>query len=452
MTGRAWGVILLLAFAIAAGAGVWLRCEGTQPRIAGPEAIVLGRAAQNVSIDASDADSGVRQLSVLLRHAGGEQTLFSEDYPGNLVAGGLLRPDLPTAQVTVDAKQLALKEGEGFLVVEATDWSWSGLFSGNQTTLEIPFSVDLTPPRVSVESGLTYLQRGGSSAVVYRSGKDAVRDGVEVGDTFFQGSPLPGDASGRRIAIFAIPRNAPKNPKILVVAEDAAGNRSSRSWATRPRDRVFKDETIRLGPGFLSGKIPELSEALSDRFDLPSDPVEAFQIINRDVRAKNEEEIRAIVGRSSPERLFEGRFLQMRNSKVTSEFAEARSYLVDGEKVSEAIHYGYDLASTSGAPIEAANHGRVLFADSLGIYGNTVILDHGLGVTSLYAHLSRIDVGPGDLVKKGQTLGTSGATGLAGGDHLHFAILVGDTYVDPTEWWDGKWVREHVEAKLGQAE
>ena len=90
----------------------------------------------------------------------------------------------------------------------------------------------------------------------------------------------------------------------------------------------------------------------------------------------------------------------------------------------------------------------MIFQDPLGIYGNCVIVDHGLGVTSLYAHLSRIDVREGDLLEKDQRLGLSGATGLAGGDHLHFAVMVGSTYVDPKEWWDPKWVREHIEARL----
>ena len=345
-----------------------------------------------------------------------------------------------------------MKQGEGFLIVEASDWAWTNLLTGNKATLEIPFSVDLKPPRLSVDTGLTYLNHGGSGAVVYRLGEEVERDGVEVGDAFFPGAPFPGATDDRRAAIFAIPRNAEKNPKILVIAEDAAGNRAVRSWATRPKARAFDDVPIRLGSSFLTGKIPELREVLSEKFDLDQDdPVAAFQVINRDVRAKNEEEIRAIVARAQPERLFEGRFLQMKNSAVTSRFAEHRSYFVEGEKVSEAIHYGYDLASTAGAAIEAANHGRVLYADALGIYGNCVILDHGLGVTSLYAHLSRIDVGVDDVVKKGQTVGTSGATGLAGGDHLHFAILVGDTYVDPKEWWDEKWVRDHIDSKLRPA-
>ena len=66
----------------------------------------------------------------------------------------------------------------------------------------------------------------------------------------------------------------------------------------------------------------------------------------------------------------------------------------------------------------------MLYADELGIYGNCVIVDHGMGVQSLYAHLSSIGVKPGDMVEKEQELGRSGMTGLAGGDHLHFTMLV----------------------------
>ena len=133
---------------------------------------------------------------------------------------------------------------------------------------------------------------------------------------------------------------------------------------------------------------------------------------------------------------------------MTSKFAERRSYFVAGKKVSRATHYGYDLASTRAAPIPAANAGRVVYAGDLGIYGGCVLIDHGLGVASLYGHLSQIDVSPGDRVERGQSLGRSGATGLAGGDHLHFGILVGGTYVDPLEWWDPKWVASNIEQRL----
>ena len=446
MTSRAWSVIALLALAIVAGTALWLRCEGTPPAVDAPAELALGREPRTVEIAVSDARSGIRRVTARLRHAGGEIALLDEALPGNLATGAEGAAPAPY-ELRLEAKALGLREGQAFLVVEATDWSWAHLLAGNRTTLEIPVEVDLTAPKVQVETGLAYLTRGGSGAVSYLLDAPAERDGVDVAGTFFPAHPFPGSAGERprRFALYAIPRDAPAEPAIRVVAEDAAGNRTARGWQTRLTERAFEDVRIELGERFMQEKIPELAEAVSVD---EGTPLTDFQKINRDVRAANEARIREIVVGSADEKLWDGAFLQMRNSAVTSRFAEHRSYFLGGEKVSEAIHYGYDLASLSGAPIEAGNAGRVIFADELGIYGNTVVLDHGLGLASLYAHLSRVDVAPGEDVVKGQTLGTSGQTGLAGGDHLHFAILVGGVYVDPVEWWDSKWVREKIESQL----
>ncbi len=112
------------------------------------------------------------------------------------------------------------------------------------------------------------------------------------------------------------------------------------------------------------------------------------------------------------------------------------------------MHYGYDLASTKQSPVTAANRGVVVFADPLTIYGNTVILDHGLGLQTLYAHLSSMEVKVGDEVAKGQELGRTGASGLAIGDHLHFEVLVHGVSVTPIEWWDARWIRDHITKPL----
>ena len=228
----------------------------------------------------------------------------------------------------------------------------------------------------------------------------------------------------------------------------AAQGPSCPRQSVRIFDRKFEKSDITLGRSFLEKKVRPLAEAagLAGR-----DLAESFSQVNETLRARNEERIRAVVEQATPKQHWQGGFEQMRNSKVTSRFAERRTYWWDKRPVSKAIHYGYDLASTSGAPVTASNAGVVVFADDLGIYGQCVIVDHGLGVHSLYAHLSRMEVGNGESVSKGQLLGRSGATGLAGGDHLHFAILVGGEYVDPMEWWDPKWVRSHIEWRIAEA-
>jgi murein DD-endopeptidase MepM/ murein hydrolase activator NlpD len=436
-------VVLLLAL-VAGGVFVFIRGEGVPPTLTAPAEIDLGRKVRALEIRAEDAGSGVRRVSARLRSAEGERELGALDVPGSLLRGGA-RPRGPASlALELDAKALGLKEGHAFLVVEAGDWSLRGMLKGNVATLEIPLNVDLHAPRVSVSNGITYLERAGAGAAYYSVGEDAVSDGVEVGDRVYRGFPRKGRPAGERMALFAIARDQAPTVPIRVFAEDRAGNRTEVGWATEVKDTVFPEEPIELDsiPKILNERVPDLASVFG--YDA-SDRVAAFQRINTEGRAQNEARIREIAQQSQGEPLYSGAFVQMRNSKVTSRFAEHRTYSLKGEKISEAIHYGYDLAVTANAPIEAGNRGRVIFADELGIYGNCVIIDHGLGLTSLYGHLSQIDVQPGQLVEKGARLGRSGHTGLAGGDHLHFAILVGGTYVDPVEWWDAKWVREKIE-------
>jgi murein DD-endopeptidase MepM/ murein hydrolase activator NlpD len=438
---------LLATLAGVLGAAGWLRCEGEQPVLLGPERMFVGRSPVPVTIEAQDEKSGIRHLELRVVQGATKVGIAELVRPGNLGVGGA-RGVAERIEAEIDAEALGLREGEAKLVARAVDWSWRRWLSGNPQWLEIPLTVDLTRPRINVETGQTYVRRGGAGAVVYGVREKTQRDGVQVGDAFFPGHPFPGDPK-RRIALFAIPRDVAANPRIAVVAVDLAGNEASASWPVALAERAFDDVRIELGNSFLEVKVRNLAEAVGVTED---DPLSAFRKINSEIRAQNEKKIRELVARSSDEALFEGEFRQMRNSAVTSGFAERRSYYVEGAKVSEAIHFGYDLASTAGAPIEASNRGRVLFAGELGIYGNCVLLDHGLGLVSLYAHLSQISVAEGDLVEKNQALGRSGDTGLAGGDHLHYAMLVGDAYVDPTEWWDAKWVEEKVMSRLGGSE
>jgi murein DD-endopeptidase MepM/ murein hydrolase activator NlpD len=444
VTARAWFGAFVAILACALGAAGWLRCESARPQVSGPERLYLGRGDAPVAVEAVDADSGIRFLELRIVQGEKKERVARIARPGNLTLGGA-RGAVERIEAVLNAEKLGLREGEALLLGKAEDWSWARWLDGNTGWLEIPVTVDLTKPRIAIETGQTYLERGGAGAVVYSVREKTQRDGVMVGNTFFAGRGFPGDPK-RRIALFAIPRDVAPNPRIAVIATDLAGNEASAGWPIALEERVFDDVRIELSNTFLQVKVRELAEAVDVKEE---DPLTAFRKINSEVRAANEKKIRELVAKSGDEPLFEGAFLQMRNSAVTSRFAERRSYYVEDVKVSEAIHYGYDLASTAGAPIEASNRGRVLYAGELGIYGNCVLLDHGLGLVSLYAHLSQIDVAEGDLVEKNGFLGRSGDTGLAGGDHLHFAILVGDAYVDPTEWWDAKWVEEKVMSRLG---
>jgi murein DD-endopeptidase MepM/ murein hydrolase activator NlpD len=92
----------------------------------------------------------------------------------------------------------------------------------------------------------------------------------------------------------------------------------------------------------------------------------------------------------------------------------------------------------------------VMLAEFFGIYGNTIVIDHGYGLLSLYGHLAGFSVKPGDAVKRGQVIAQSDSTGLAGGDHLHFSVILQGEQVDAREWWDPHWIEDRIQSKLRQ--
>jgi murein DD-endopeptidase MepM/ murein hydrolase activator NlpD len=158
----------------------------------------------------------------------------------------------------------------------------------------------------------------------------------------------------------------------------------------------------------------------------------------------NAARIREFCRESVAEKLWDGSFNRMRRSSRRAGFADHRSYYYEDKKIDYQVHLGIDLASVRHAEVEAANRGIVVAAEYLGIYGNMVIIDHGLGVFTLYSHMSQIIVKPGDQVEKDTVLGNTGTTGMAGGDHLHFSVLVNGIFVDPVEWWDKNWLELHI--------
>ncbi len=464
-------MLFVLAVVAAAIAFAWPRFDGTDPVLSLPDEVAVGMDGTQVAIGWRDEDSGLRHVRAYLRVGPGgtagaatgsgttagaqastrEIPLHEARYPGSALTGPISPVEAEAATVALGGEALALEDGTATLVVEARDWSWSDFGRGNHVVRETPVSIDTKPPRVSVESGLTYIRRGGAAVVAYRVGSDAERSGVRVADAWFPGLPAPNAGEGARIAVFAIPIETPAAPSVEVVAIDAFGNESSARFDVRIQERAVPEITIALSNAFMERVAKPLGEAAGIG---EATPLATFQRVNTELRAKNEATIADAIGPPTAIQ-WSGAFEQMRNSKVTSEFAELRNYTLgskQGQRVSRARHYGFDLASTARAPITAANAGTVIFAEDNGIYGTLVMVDHGLGITTLYGHLSSLEVAVGDQVVKGEVLGRSGATGLAGGDHLHFAVLVGRTYVDPVEWWDPKWVREHVEARLSDVE
>ena len=147
-------------------------------------------------------------------------------------------------------------------------------------------------------------------------------------------------------------------------------------------------------------------------------------------RAEEEsKKLQAIWKVASPQKLWHGRFLSPVASQPTTGFGRRR--IVNNQPRSP--HSGVDLKATTGTPIRAANAGKVVLAEDLYFSGNTVVLDHGFGLYTYYAHCSTIAVKPGDIVTRGQVIGEVGATGRVTGPHLHWACRLNEARVNPLE-------------------
>jgi murein DD-endopeptidase MepM/ murein hydrolase activator NlpD len=248
-------------------------------------------------------------------------------------------------------------------------------------------------------------------------------------------------------SLFAVPYDM-NAPDLRIVAADAAENEAELKFVDQFTPRKFKEDTVELTDAFLGKVVPEImaqTPEVQDRGSL----VDNYLSINKDLRQKNAEVLRQLAGQSRAEPLWSKPFLSMLNGKVMAGFADYRSYGYQGRIIDHQTHLGYDLASTRHAPVPAANDGVVVLARYFGIYGNTVMIDHGYGVMSLYGHLSSIGVTAGQQVARGDIIAQTGETGLAGGDHLHFAVVLHGLPVNPMEWWDGHWIRDRIARKLG---
>jgi murein DD-endopeptidase MepM/ murein hydrolase activator NlpD len=342
-----------------------------------------------------------------------------------------------------------LQEGKATVRVVA-DRASSWLRFPQPAVEALTLDVRLRPPPLQVLSTFTYVTQGGCEAVVYRVGESSIRDGVQAGDWFFPGSPLPGGTAQERFALFSAPYDLEDAGLMRLVAVDDVGNEGQAAFVDRFKSRPVQRDTIGLSDGFMERVVPAILSQTPELID-KGDLLENYLMINGQLRMRNADTLIEMSGTSKPEFLWTREFLQMRNAAATSSFADRRTYTYEGRAVDEQDHLGFDLASTARVQIEAANNGTVVLARYFGIYGNAVVIDHGYGLMSLYGHLSEIIVQEGQSVERGDTIGRSGRTGLAGGDHLHFTMLLHGLPVDPREWWDSHWIHDRLKLKLGTA-
>jgi murein DD-endopeptidase MepM/ murein hydrolase activator NlpD len=450
-------VVGLAVLLIVAGGAFWFAGRAAAPAITivEPSKAIGAEGAFDVQVESPGGKFA--RIEVVLEQGGTRLPLFSLASPGQAImkqdGADRVRVSGPLGKHAIPA----LQSGTARLAVTAARPVLFGLRT-RESSASRDVRIVLTPPRVSIVSTHHFINHGGAEFVVYRATPPEVVSGVKVGDQIYPGFPASGaGVSGTdpslKVAFFALLWNQDLNTPIELFATDEAGNEARAGFDHKVFAKPFLKSRIELTDAFLDKVVTEILGRTPDfkAAGAGGDRLQAFLGINREMRQKNADQIAAFAARTSPAMLWKGSFLQLGNSKVESKFADHRTYFYQGKEVDQQVHLGYDLAVTANVPVRAENDGVVLHADYLGIYGNCVIIDHGLGVQSLYGHLSSMDVKPGDKVEKGAVIGRSGTTGLAGGDHLHFAMLVGGHPVSPVEWWDPHWIEDRVMRKLKDA-
>ena len=425
---------------------LFFRLEGERPTLAlDLDTPALG-AEKPLKVRVSDAKSGLRAFALSIVKEEKEITLFEKVYPAAVFwTGGAVREE--DLQIPLNLRKHGIKDGKAVLRLTARDLSWRRWWHGNQTIQNTEILIDTQAPQVDIVSGAHYVTQGGAGLVVYRLLEECPASGVQVGNIFYPGYPGGFADAKVHLAFFAVAPDQDANTPIALVATDLAGNQTS---ARLPMSRIlvkkFKQDAIMLSDQFLNA----IMAKFKGQFDLGpnASALEVYLKVNGEMRKANYETIRKVTSQSDPRMHWQGDFIRLPSSAPRAAFADQRSYMYQGKKVDEQTHLGVDLASLEHSPIPAGNAGKVVYADDLGIYGGTVMLDHGFGLFSMYAHMSLIEVKTGQMVGKGEILGKTGMTGLAAGDHLHYSVLINNTFVNPIEWWDSHWIKNNVLDKL----
>jgi murein DD-endopeptidase MepM/ murein hydrolase activator NlpD len=356
---------------------------------------------------------------------------------------------LPQASLTPDATWNfnagtatipQLQDGKAKLVFEAT----SNDVLRKSAQLERDVTVITHPPTVSVDSDQHYLYLGMADLATFNVSGISTASGVRVGDQTFRAWPMPGGKPGY-FSLFAFAWNMPSGTVPLVYASYGGGNdvTSPISFQFPKKEQPkYTVHDLKLDDRFIQKVVGELDPNGS------GDMVTRFVKINNEMRRANNKTLADLRLKTADKFLWSQPFIRQPHSQTEATFADVRNYIYNGRKIDQQVHLGYDLAVTQHVGVEASNDGRVVYAAPLGIYGNCIVVDHGYGLQTIYGHLSQINVHEGDMVKQGQVMGLSGMTGMAGGDHIHFSMQLDGVQIDPKEWWDSHWIKDHIAKRV----
>lgn len=401
-----------------------------------PPPVSIGKATP-VNVRISNAH-GVRSITARIEQDGNSSVLDQVTRPARRF--GFWRAHTqPEAYRFLAGKDRApaLKEGKARLIVEVQSNDLRAMTDAAAADVE----VILKPPSVTTDGFQHYINQGGSELAIFTPSGSWQEAGVRIGAAAFRSFPAPGD-SQQRLSLFAYSWDTPADTAPVVFARNSAGTEATARFWFKVFPKKFRSRDLAIDDAFLEKVDSQIDPGGS------GDLLARFLKINGETRRANNKTLSDLRLKTEERFLWKQAFLQLANSQVESAFADLRTYVYKGKKVDRQVHLGFDLATVQHGPVLAANDGKVIWAAPLGIYGNCIVLDHGYGLQSIYGHLSEIAVKEGAMVTRGQEMGRSGSTGLAGGDHLHFSMQVDGVQVNPIEWWDEHWITDHIRSRV----
>ncbi len=434
-------IIIGIFFIILAGVGYVYtsdKFERELPQIQGKNN-VFWNLKDPLKINLSDT-TGLKSFELILSD-GQKSIIVGKKVFDTIVKKQTLLIKYPKSKVLDrKAKKLTLK----VIVTDSSKWNF---FQGNTNKKIIDIQIDHKKPNVNILSNSYSITQGGAALVIFQA-EDENLDAlyIEAGGKKFQVQRYKKE--GYYVSLIAWPFKQ-NSFQAKVVAIDAAQNKRIQEVPLYLKKYKYKVSWIKAKDKFIDGKITDLTTSDSDYADI-DDKLEKLKAINEDMRLKNENLIHALSSKISSEILYTweiNKFYPLRNGQRVASYGDERHYYYKTKDniVSHSYHVGYDLASTKMADIKTSNAGRVVYANENGIYGNMPMIDHGLGLFSLYGHCATMLVNEGDEVSVGQVIAKTGTSGLALGDHLHFGILVQGIEVRPVEWFDKSWIRKNID-------
>ncbi len=390
-----------------------------------------------LNIDISD-DSGIKYYKITYNDGDKSVELNNEVLSG--------KDKRVTVKVTPPKLDMFYKSKNVSLDIEAIDSSKWNFFDGNRATKKVKLTIDIKKPIANVVNNSRYIRRGGSAIVIVKVDDINLKESYISFNDKVKFKLIPFYKDNYFVSLIAWDVNIEEFKRVNLIAIDYAKNKTITKVPLYTQRLRMKNDDIKISPNFIeqvsSSVLEQSGEAIP--IELPKRFIEQ----NRILRDKNVDFLRTFSSKkmdmSQIDSFDINFFKRLRGSRTAAGFAEKRSYYYKGEKIDEAWHLGMDWASVKKAPIKVSNSGKVIFNEYLGIYGNTIIIDHKMGLLSLYAHVSSSHVDVGDTVKAKQRIANTGSSGAVMGDHLHFGMLVQGVEVNPLEWMDKNWIKNNI--------